>query len=410
MKLSKLTANQVARAGPGRHGDGGGLALLVSTAKDGSLNKKFVFRFAWRGKPTEMGMGGYLEGKGTTLAEARDKAAEARRMVRAGINPIEAKRAELAARDAPKKPTFGKCAFALIAAKRSEWRSAVHAEQWVTTLETFCAPIWNMPVDAIDTAAVLSVLQPVWQKTPETASRLRGRIEAVIDAARAKGFIGANEANPARWKGHLDHLLARRTQLSRGHHAAMPYADVPAFIDTLTHSGTLQALALEFLILTAARLGEVLGARWDESDMAARVWTVPAARMKSGREHRVPLSSRAIEILEKLAEVKRSPFVFPGRHGALTRSPVAELVPEGATIHGFRSSFRDWVSEETSFPRELAEACLAHVSGGATERAYRRGDALEKRRMLMEEWAQHCAEKSVDNVVHMRRQAAADNQ
>ena len=226
MRLNKLIALQVDRAKPGRHGDGGGLALLVSTAKDGSLNRKWVFRFAWHGKPAECGLGG----RGTTLAEARAKAIEARRMVRQGINPVEAKRA---AKAHMATPSFGKCALELIAAKQSEWRNSVHREQWRTTLETCCAPIWNTPVDTIGTEAVLGVLQPVWQATPETASRLRGRIEAVLDAARAKGFIGANEANPARWKGHLDHLLARRTQLSRGHHAAMPYAEAPAFIATV---------------------------------------------------------------------------------------------------------------------------------------------------------------------------------
>jgi integrase len=406
MKLNKLTALQVSCAQPGRYGDGGGLALLVSAAKDGSLNRKWVFRFAWHGKPTECGMGG----RGTTLAEARAKAAEARRMVREGINPVEAKQAAKAVSlRHVATATFGKCAAALIAAKQSEWRNAVHREQWRTTLETFCAPIWARAVDAIDTAAVLGVLQPVWQATPETASRLRGRIEAVLDAARARGHIPADRANPARWKGHLDHLLAKRTALSRGHHAAMPYKDVPAFVATLRNAATVQATALEFLILTAARSGEVLGARWSEIDLDARVWTIPGVRMKSGREHRVPLSARAVEILGKLAETRCSGFVFPGRHGHLTRSPVAELVPDRATIHGFRSSFRDWCGEETNFPRDLAEGALAHVSGDATERAYRRGDALEKRRALMELWAAFCAKNSVeDNVVMWRPQVASD--
>lgn len=275
------------------------------------------------------------------------------------------------------------------------------------TLETYCKPIWDTPVHAIDTAAVLGVLQPVWQATPETASRLRGRIAAVLDAARARGFIGANIANPARWKGHLDHLLPKRTQLSRGHHAAMPYAEVPAFVATLGNAATMQAMALEFAILTAARWSEIRGARWSEIDMAGRVWTIPAARMKTGREHRVPLSGRTVEILEKLAETRWSDLVFPGRHGALSRSAVAELVPKEATLHGFRSSFRDWAGEETNFPREVAEGALAHATGDATERAYRRGDALEKRRALMDAWAQFCGQKSVDNVVHMRRQAAS---
>jgi integrase len=402
MKLNKLTANQVARAGPGRHGDGGGLALIVSKSPDGSLNRKYIFRFTWQGKPTECGMGGY----GTTLAEARAKATEARRMVRTGINPVEAKRA---AKRHVATPTFGKCALDLIRSKESSWRSDVHRRQWRESVETHAAPIWDLPVDAIDTAAVLGVLQPKWQATPETASRVRGRIEAVLDAARAKGFIAPNEANPARWKGHLDHLLPKRTQLSRSHYAAMDYRELPAFIAAISHDSTMRAMALEFLILTAARWGEARGARWGEIDMTAKVWTIPPARMKGAREHRIPLSGRAVGILEKLVETRWSDLVFPGRHGALSRSAVAELVPKGATLHGFRSSFRDWCGEETSFPSELAEAALAHVTGDATERAYRRGDALEKRRALMEAWAQFCGQKSVDNVVHMRRQATADD-
>jgi integrase len=251
-------------------------------------------------------------------------------------------------------------------------------------------------------------LQPVWQATPETASRLRGRIEAVLDAARARGFISANEANPARWKGHLDHLLPKRSQLSRGHHAAMPYAEVPAFIGKLQEQQSVAALALEFAILTAARWGEVQGAGWSEIDLDAKVWTIPGARMKSGREHRVPLPERAVEIVEKMAAIRHSEFLFPGRHGSLSRPPVAELVPAGATIHGFRSSFRDWCGNETSFPREIAEQALAHATGDATERAYRRGDALAKRRALIDAWAQFIAAKSVDNVVMWRPQAAVD--
>jgi integrase len=392
MRLNKLTHQKISRAGPGRYGDGGGLALLVSKSPDGSLNRKWIFRFTWRGKVTEHGLGGY----GTTLTEARAKAAEARRMVRNGVNPIAAKKA---VREHKATPTFGKCAMALIAAKQSEWRSDVHRKQWVTTLQTHAAPIWNTPVDQIDTAAVLGVLQPVWATIPETASRLRGRIEAVIDAARAKGFIGANEANPARWKGHLDHLLARRTQLSRGHHAAIDYRDVPAFLATISQVATVPAMALQFLILTASRAGEVLGAKWAE--ITGNVWTIHASRMKSGREHRVPLPERAMEIISKLAETRHSHFVFPGRYGRLSRSAMTVLVPTGFTLHGFRSSFRDWAGEETNFPRELAETCLAHSYGDATERAYRRGDALEKRRKLMDDWAAYCWQRHFGNVIKL---------
>jgi integrase len=397
---NRLIAMQVARAKPGHHHDGRGLYLVIS----GPFSKKWIYRFTWNHKPTEMGLGSALT---VTLKEAREKAHDARRLVAQGINPIIARRE--GRRPKAATPSLGKCALDLIAAKRSEWRSDVHARQWRETLETRCASIWNTPVDVIDTAAVLGVLTPIWQSTQETASRLRGRIEAVIDAARAKGLIAPNEANPARWKGHLDHLLARRTQLSRGHHAAMPYQDVPAFIDTLRHTSTPQAMALEFAILTASRWGEIRGARWSEIDLAVKVWTIPAARMKSGREHRVPLSARAIEMLEAMAATRWSDLVFPGRHGAMSRTVVAALVPPEATIHGFRSSFRDWCGEETSFPRDLAEASLAHSVGDATERAYRRGDALEKRRALMDAWAAFCAEKPVGSIVQLRRQAAEDD-
>jgi integrase len=400
MKINKLTALAVSRAQPGRHGDGGGLALIVSRAPDGSLNRKYIFRFTWHGKPTECGMGGH----GTTLAEARAKATEARRMVRAGINPIEAKRAD---KKRVATPAFGECALDLIKSKEKAWRSDVHRRQWRESLETHAKPLWSLPVDLVDKEAVRGVLGPIWQEIPETASRLRGRIESVIDYAKEHDWYTGE--NPAMWRGLKMAGFAPRHPLSRGHYAAMLYQDVPAFVDTLRHVETVQAMALEFLILTATRWGEIRGARWGEIDLARRVWTIPAARMKSGREHRVPLSARAVEILEKLAATRWSDLVFPGRHGLLSRSAVAELVPASATTHGFRSSFRDWCGNETSFPREVAEGALAHATGDATERAYRRGDALQKRSALMEAWAAFCAEKSVDNVVHMRRQAASDD-
>ncbi len=279
------------------------------------------------------------------------------------------------------------------------------------TLETYAAPLRSRPVDEIDTEAVLGVLQPLWRTTPETASRLRGRIEAVLDAARAKGHIARNEANPARWRGHLDKLLPKRQKLTRGHHAAMDYRG--GFIGKLREREATAALVLEFAILTAARSGEVLGARWAEFDLEGKVWTLPAARMKAGREHRVPLSSRALAILEAVAEAKTGEFVFAGQKAGKPLSGMAmEMVLRrmkvaGVTVHGFRSAFRDWCGEATSFERELAEAALAHVAGDATERAYRRGDALEKRRKLMEAWAGFCEPKAGSNVVSMTRPQAS---
>jgi integrase len=274
----------------------------------------------------------------------------------------------------------------------------------------YCTPLRSRPVDEIDTTAVLEVLQPLWASVPETASRLRGRIETVLDAARARGLIGQHEANPARWRGHLDKLLPKRQKLTRGHHAAMSFADVPQFMAHLRQRDAVAALALEFTILTAARTSESLGARWDEIDFKQTVWTVPAVRMKGGRVHRVPLSRQALAILKKLDAARTGEFIFPGQRPGKPLSGMAmemilhRMKAHGVTVHGFRSSFRDWCGEVSTFPREVAEAALAHVAGDQTERAYRRGDALEKRRALMEAWAIYCEPKS-GNVVAIARKA-----
>jgi integrase len=308
-----------------------------------------------------------------SLAEARGLRDEARRTLAKGRNPIEARR-EAAKADAG-KPTFGDAAHALIAAKESEWRNAKHRAQWAVTLREYCGPIRSRPVDKIDTEAVLSVLQPLWKERPETASRLRGRIEAVLDAARARGHILKNEANPARWRGHLDKLLPKRQKLTRGHHPAMAYADVPAFVTKLREREAMAAMALELCIRTATRSGEVLDARWSEIDMTAKVWTIPASRMKAGRTHRIPLSDRALAILEKLSAAKTGKFIFPGhREGKPLSNMSMQMVlrrmgVENVAIHGFRSGFRDWTGNETHFPREVAEAALAHVVGNQAERA-----------------------------------------
>jgi integrase len=296
---NKLTARTVAALSkPGKHSDGGGLYLRIDG--DGGANRRrWIFRFAWRGRTKEMGLGGYPE---VSLADARKARGVAEQSVHAGQDAIEARRK--AARTEAGKPTFGQMANALIEAKASEWRNAKHRAQWKMTLEHYAAPLRSRPVDEIDTEAVLAVLQPLWQAKAETGFRLRGRIEAVLDAARAKGHIPRNEANPARWRGHLDKLLPKRAKLTRGHHAAMDYADVPAFIADLREREAMAALALEFLILTAARSAEVYGARWPEIDFAKALWTIPAGRMKAAREHRVPLSGRALAILERLFEAK----------------------------------------------------------------------------------------------------------
>ncbi len=387
--VGTLSARKVATAGPGIYPDGGGLYLCV--ARSGA--KTWVYRFSWQRRRPEMGLGAVSDGVG--LAEARATRDEARRVLRSGSNPIDARRE--AKRVDADKPTFGEIADALIAAKQSEWRNEKHRAQWRASLTEFAAPLRSRPVDEIDTAAVLVVLTPLWQDKPETASRVRGRIEAVLDAAKAQGHRTGE--NPAAWRGHLAHLLPKRAELSRGHHAAMDYRDVPAFVAKLRDCDAIPAMALEYCILTATRSGEVYGARWSEIDMTAKVWTIPAERMKAAREHRVPLCERAVAILERLAAVKINQFVFPGyRHGKpLSHISMAKVIDrmgvEGATVHGFRSAFRDWAGNETHFAREVAEAALAHVVGDKAEQAYRRGDALEKRRTLMNAWGAYCQPK-----------------
>ena len=393
--MGRLTARKVETVKPGVYVDGQGLRLVVGATG----TRKWVFRFMRRGRSQEMGLGG----SDVSLAMARERAADARRTLAAGRNPIDAARLAQVG-----QPTFGQVADEFVAAKQSEWRNGKHRAQWKMTLQRYCGPLRALPVDEIDTAAVLEILKPLWTRVPETASRLRGRIETVLDAARARGLIGPNEANPARWRGHLDKLLPKRQKLTRGHHAAMPFADVPQFMASLQKRDAVTALALEFAILTAARSGEALGARWAEIDFQNAIWTVPAARMKAGRTHRVPLSRRALAIIKKLHAARTGEFIFPGQRpdkplsGMAMEMILRRMKADGATVHGFRSSFRDWCGEVSTFPREVAEAALAHVAGDATERAYRRGDALEKRRELMEAWGAYCEPKS-GNVVSIAR-------
>jgi integrase len=320
-----------------------------------------------------------------------------KRLIAQGLDPIDEVRRTIKPVD---MKTFGEFAYEVIASLQSGWRNEKHRAQWKMTLDVYAAPVRDIQLDQVSTEDVLKVLTPIWRTKAETANRVRGRMEKVLDAAKAKGYRSGE--NPARWRGHLDHLLPKRQKLQRGHHPAMPWTEVPAFVKRLREMESTGTLALEFLILTAARSGEILrsvrdgeviGARWEEFDLEAKIWTVPADRMKAGREHRVPLSSRALAIVQRLAKAKRGPFVFPGQDG---KQPLSNMALEAAmrrmevkpyTVHGFRSSFRDWAGETTSFPRELAEAALAHTVGDKVERAYRRGDALERRRELMEAWA-----------------------
>jgi integrase len=352
-----------------------------------------------RGRSQQMGLGG----SDVSLALARERAADARKELAHGRNPIEVVR-----QTRVERPTFGEIAEELMASRETAWCNAKHRAQWAMTLERYCKPLTRRPVDEIDTGDVLAVLKPLWARVPETASRVRGRIEAVLDAARAREHIEPHKANPARWRGHLDKLLSKRPKLTRGHHPAMPFADLPAFMTRLRARKAVSALALEFAILTAARTGEIVGARWSEINFESRVWTIPASRMKGGREHRVPLSRSALAVLKKLDASRRvGEFIFPGARpgsqlsGMSMAMQLRRLDAAQFTVHGFRSSFRDWAGDASSFPREVAEAALAHVLGNEVERAYRRGDALEKRRELMEAWARHCEPRS-GNVVQIR--------
>jgi integrase len=390
-KLSDATVKAEKKAG--RHADGGGLYLNV-----GPTGKK-SWLFMWvpkGGKRREMGLGAYPT---TTLARARAKAAESRGAIEDGRDPI-------AEKAKPAEPTFAECADMYIGSIKSEWRNAKHEYQWQQTLsESYCAQIRSKKVSTITTEDVLSVLKPVWQAKSETASRLRGRIERVLEFAKVKGWRAGE--NPAAWRGNLRNLLPKRQKLQRGHQPAMPYREVPAFVERLRSSEALAARALEFVILTVGRSGEVVRAKWSEFDFHEKVWTVPKERMKAGVAHTVPLSGAAVKLLKALHEHRTSEFVFP-RTEEKPLSDMAMLMLlrrmklTDITVHGFRSSFRDWCGDATAFPREVAEAALAHKVGDETERAYRRSDALEKRRKLMQAWADYVGAVKTGNVVRLR--------
>jgi integrase len=406
--IMRLTALKVEKAKqPGMYGDGGGLYLRVTP--EGARN--WVLRYMLDRKPHWMGLGPLsLYG----LQEARAKALDARRKRHEGIDPIEARRAERARQrlDAAKAITFGEVAALYIAAHRAGWRNDKHAAQWETTLKTHAAPIMSLPVQAVDTALVVKVLEPLWTTRPETASRLRGRIESVLDFAKVREFRDGE--NPARWRGHLAKLLPSRSKVRDvKHHAALPFAELPAFLVALRAQEGIAARALEFAILTAARTGEVISARWNEIDLLDKTWTVPAARMKARREHRVPLSPRALAIFGEMQGTRTSRaddgFVFPGGKAGRSLSNMAFLMllrrmgKGDLTAHGFRATFKTWASERTSFQNEIVEASLAHTIGGKVEQAYMRGDLFEKRRRLIEAWAVYCAAPKAGKVVAFGR-------
>jgi len=403
MAKHRLTALRVAKlARPGRYGDGAGLYLVVRS----ETAKFWVFRFMRAGRRHDVGLGPV---GAVTLAEARGKAAELKRVLRQGGDPLAHVRAER--RQAGGGISFKDAAERYIEAHRAGWRNEKHAAQWPSTLSAYAYPVFgDLDVAEIETDHVLRALQPIWQAKPETAQRVRQRIEAVIDFARARGW--RDGANPAQWRGHLALILPARSKVARvQHHAAVPWKEMPRLWAEIETLDGIAALALRFVVLTAARSGEVRGARWSEIDLEAATWTVPPERIKGGREHRVPLTHQALAILAKVRPLAAGDgdLIFPGARAGRPLSDVAvakvlrRLGRDGATVHGMRSAFRDWCSEATRFSGEVAEAALAHVVRNKVEAAYRRGDMLAKRRDLMDAWSAFLASKPGETVVPLRR-------
>lgn len=410
-----LSAAKVKAAKPGRYGDGGGLFLLVR--EDGRRSWLFRYRVADPSKRDgrrmrEMGLGA-ADGKGAvSLADARVKAGAALRQVQNGTDPLVARDAEREAREAAAAAakagavTFNQAVDSFLAGREAGWRNAKHRAQWRNTLTDYAGPhIGSKPVGRIDVADVQKVLTPIWEAKPETASRLRGRIEAVLDFARVQGWREGE--NPARWRGNLDHVFPRRSKVALvEHHAALRWQETGGFMADLRGIEGAPARALEFTILCAARSGETLGALWPEIDLAEAVWTIPAARMKAGKEHRVPLSEAALAVLRAMLPFKsgKNEPVFPGRYDGAPLSNMAmamtlrRMARDDLTVHGFRSTFRDWAGETTAHPREVVEAALAHRLGDKVEQAYARGDLFQKRRKLMDDWAAFCGAMAAEVV------------
>ena len=392
-QINRLTVKTiVALREPGMHADGAGLYLKV----DQTLNRRWVLIYFWHGKRREMGLG---SAETVTLAAARQAAASARQMVADGVDPIGARKLETGA-----ALTFADFAEQVIVDLTPGWKSKKTPDQWRASLNTHAPALMKRPVSDVDTADVLLALKPIWQTIPETASRVRARIEHVLDVAKVKGLRSGE--NPARWRGHLKLLLAKQARV-RGHHTALAYDGVPAFIQRLRERQAVAARALEFTILAATRTTETREATWAE--IGGDVWTIPAERMKASKPHRVPITGRMREILDEMAPLKTSAgFIFPGdqRIEPLSRMAMLMLLRRmevSFTVHGFRSAFRDWAGDCTPYPRELIEEALAHAVGNAVERAYRRSDALAKRRALMEAWEQFATMPPNANVLPFAR-------
>lgn len=400
---------------PGYYADGGNLYFRVARPNKKSRQSSnaagargWVFRFTVDGRTRDMGLGAYPE---IGLAAARDHAEKSRTLVKEGFDPIEQRRARRAEQrvTAAKSQSFDACVREYIADHEAGWRNAKHRAQWSKTLARYASPVFGkLPVSEIDDGLVLRALKPIWYSKPETASRVRGRIESVLDWARVHGYRKGE--NPARWKGHLDQILPARAKIRRvKHHAALPYAELPAFMRSLRDRQEDAALALLFVILTASRSGEALRSTWPEVDFQNKTWTIPPERMKAGNEHRVPLSPAAIAILRRMETVRSGDFIFAGAKSGRPLSDMALLMllrrlsRGDVTVHGFRSTFRDWAAERTNYPNHVVEMALAHAVGDKVEAAYRRGDLFDKRRRLMDAWADYSASVGAGEVLPLRK-------
>ncbi|MFC4296188.1 tyrosine-type recombinase/integrase [Novosphingobium tardum] len=393
-KAKELSALAVQRLKePGRYAVGGVDGLHLRIVGD---SRAWVLRIKIGNRRCDIGLGPYPE---VSLADARDAARDHRKKVRDGIDPLqERQQARAALRvERAKSKTFKDCAEAYVEAHKAGWKNDKHVKQWSATLETYAYPkLGALPVAAIDTGLIQDVLRPIWGVKTETASRLRGRIESVLDWAKVNGYREGE--NPARWRGHLDKLLPARNKVQKvEHHAALPYAEVGAFMADLRKRDGISARALEFSVLCASRSGEVRNATWAEFDLVGKVWTVPGDRMKAGKEHRIPLSDAAVALLKALPRVKGSDYVFPAPRGGvlsdMALTAVLKRMERGdLTQHGFRSTFRDWAGETTAYPREVIEHALAHQLKDKAEAAYQRGDLLTKRARLMSDWTKYCSQ------------------
>ena len=410
MIKNRLTARTVeTKKTPGYYSDGGSLYLRITP----NLTKSWAFIYRKADKRTEIGLGSIGN---VTLEQARDKADILRKQLASGIDPISEKQQQESEQKAQraKLMTFQQCADAYINAHKAGWKNPKHIQQWQNTLAQYAFPVFgDLDVKSIDTGLITKCLEPIWLTKNETAGRVRGRIESILDWATVHEY--REGVNPARWRGHLDKLLAKPSKIQKTeHHKALPYTEINGFIDLLRLQEGIAAKCLEFTILTAARTGETIGATWDEIDLGAKTWTIPAVRMKAEREHRVPLSGYALSILNDMSAVRLNDYVFPSNKKGLSNMAMLSVLKRmdrvDITVHGFRSSFRDWAAESTAYPGEVVEMALAHAIKNQAEAAYRRGDLMEKRSRLMEEWARYCkAPRLSGDVVPINKMARSDS-